>query len=480
MSSRASSPICFQTQWQGSGLCANVAVSGISNVGGAENRENQDAFFSFYDPKNAALVVGLFDGHGRDTGREVAQATKRYFEAQFQGYSIQDYERLERDPEEFFQRLFASCHQALKYMLRDLYERAGHSVEEHQPEGFLVRHNSHTGTVASVRGGTTATVVVVLNGGQKIYSSNVGDSVAMLTSMRPVLRADDVKVHGNDGAEVHRLNEQLSEGSARHDEDELDNNRAPKSELLILSGNHSPESATEFMRARAARCNPHDPALPALRFVYDSSEPKSRRLPIFTMTSRGELRHNPRGDYFKNVRDEWATVVATPFSSLFSDALAFTRSLGDLHMHSYGVSCKPTVVELSLERVVARDLSLSSHTVDNQEDHLDSSVYDDEEERTSCASNNSSEEAPTTTDFMLVVASDGIWDNWKYHDLHSFLRQAHDNKALQMQSQEAGDCVPVDAIATSLMSVNLQRASSYFGDQADNMTAVLCNFSFKT
>ncbi|KAG7391709.1 hypothetical protein PHYPSEUDO_003784 [Phytophthora pseudosyringae] len=471
----SSNPICFQSQWQGSGLTVSAAVSGISNIGGTSNRENQDAFFTFYDPKNAALVVGVFDGHGRDTGGDVAQAAKRYFEAQFQGYSHEDYARLERDPEEFFRHLFASCHHVLKYMLRDLHERAGHSVEEQQPEGYLVRHNRHTGTVASVRGGTTATVVVVLNGGQKIYSSNVGDSAVLLASMGPALCAADVKVHGNDGSDVHRQNKALSDGSTR-DEDELDNNRSPRSNLLLISGNHSPESTAEFFRARSARCSPLDQTLPALRFVYDSSEPKSRRLPVFTMTSKGDLRHNPRGDYYKNVRDEWATVVATPFNSLFPDALAFTRSLGDFHMHSYGVSCEPTVMELSLERVVARDLGL---TEDNQEGYHGSGICDDDEVRTSCASNNSDEEQSEHS-FMLVVASDGIWDNWKYGDLHSFLSDANRDKSLQQQSDVAPDDAPVDAIVSTLMNANLQRASSYFGDQADNMTAVLCNFNFRT
>ncbi|GMF16218.1 unnamed protein product [Phytophthora lilii] len=471
-SSRAAHPICFRSRWEGSGVSASVAVSGITAIGGAENRENQDAFFTFYDSKNAALVVGLFDGHGRDTGRDVAQAAKRYFEAQFQGYSHEDYARLERDPDGFFQQLFVSCHQVLKYMLRDLYERAGHSVEEHHPEGFLVRHNWHTGTVASVRGGTTATIVVILNGGQKILSSNVGDSTALLLSMRPGLQVNDVKVRGSDGADVHRLNKQLFE------ESDEDNNRAPSSDLLVLSGNHSPESATEFFRSRAARCNPIDPTLPALRFVYDTSEPKSRRLPIFTMTDKGELHRNSRGDYYKNVRDEWATVVATPFTSLFPDALAFTRSLGDFHMHSYGVSCDPTVTELSLERVIARDLGLR-HAEDNQEEHHSSNAYDDDEDRTSYVST-SSREDPRELAFTLVVASDGVWDNWTFRDLHSFVREAHANKSLQQQSDVPADCAPADAMVSSLLAANAQRASSYFADQADNMTAVLCNFSFRT
>ena len=36
--------------------------------------------------------------------------------------------------------------------------------------------------------------------------------------------------------------------------------------------------------------------------------------------------------YYKNVRKEWASLVATPTSARFQDALAFTRSIGDFHL----------------------------------------------------------------------------------------------------------------------------------------------------
>ncbi len=41
--------------------------------------------------------------------------------------------------------------------------------------------------------------------------------------------------------------------------------------------------------------------------------------------------------YYKNVRKEWASLVSTPPYAQFQDALAFTRSLGDLHLHTYGI-----------------------------------------------------------------------------------------------------------------------------------------------
>ena len=48
------------------------------------------------------------------------------------------------------------------------------------------------------------------------------------------------------------------------------------------------------------------------------------------------LHYTPTNSYYKNVRKEWASLVSTPPYAQFQDALAFTRSLGDLHLHTYG------------------------------------------------------------------------------------------------------------------------------------------------
>ncbi|RLN95204.1 hypothetical protein BBJ28_00005096 [Nothophytophthora sp. Chile5] len=483
-SSRASYPTRFQSQWEATHLRVNVAVSGVTNAGGDHNCENQDAFFTFYDPSNGALVVGVLDGHGRDTGRDVAMAAKRYFEAQFHGYSHADYARLERDPQAFFQQLFAACHLTLKDVLREIYEQAGHMVEELQPEGFLVRHHRGTGMVANVRGGTTATIVVVLDGGRKIYTSNVGDSVALMGALRPVLHTKDVKIHGADGITMCRHDKTPSSNAdVERDEvdqgDEMNRAHSSPSELLLLSGDHGPDCAAEFFRARAARCSTTDSSLPELHFLYDNSEPSGRRLPIFSTTLQGELYRNSTGDYYKNVRDEWATVVTTPATALFPDALAFTRSLGDFHMHAYGVSCEPTVMEMSLERVVAREHGITTgYPVNNQEDVRDGAGHATSDEH---SNNNSEEPTQEMNSFMLVVASDGIWDNWKYDDLWTFLSGANRDKAMRAGSESCGDDgAPVDAMVSALMAANLQRAESYFGDQADNMTAMLCHFTIDT
>ena len=40
--------------------------------------------------------------------------------------------------------------------------------------------------------------------------------------------------------------------------------------------------------------------------------------------------------YYKNVRQEWSSLVAAPSSAKYQDALAFTCSIGDFHLQIYG------------------------------------------------------------------------------------------------------------------------------------------------
>lgn len=472
---------CFNAQWDATARQASVAACGVTDAGGAAS-VNQDAFFVRRDEESNVLVLGVFDGHGKETGQRVAQTAKSFFEEQFQSYAPSDYAELERAPRVVFRRLYAACHERIKAVLREFYEASGAIVYE-QPEGFLVKQDLRTHVFANVRGGTTATVVVILDGGRKIIASNVGDSTAMLGASRSVLSDDDIKICGRRGSTpVDGSKENLSshEETEEEEEDVVDEiydacvqiPQCPSSveddvdgqriltNLLALTGDHSAECATEFLRARNARCSEEDPSLPELRFLYDTCSLRGRRLPIFSLGGKGELRHNFPGDYYKNVRDEWATVVATPVSSLFPDALAFTRSLGDLHMHAYGVCCDPTVVELSLEQVAARMTGHNNAAADNQSD---------------------SHRTPTTpvekrsdrdsAQFTLLLATDGVWDNWKYGELFQWLRDARTQG--KRSGADAEDAI--ERVAASLMQANLTRAETTFGDQADNMTAIVCH-----
>jgi serine/threonine protein phosphatase PrpC len=80
------------------------------------------------------------------------------------------------------------------------------------------------------------------------------------------------------------------------------------------------------------------------------------------------------GEYHKNVRAEFASLVTTPDTAEHMDGLAFTRSIGDFHLQAYGITWQPDIVEIDLTNQISK---------------------------------------PN----MLIVASDGVWDNWKYEDV---------------------------------------------------------------
>ena len=304
--------------------------------------------------------------------------------------------------------IFLDAHAAIKRTFRKKYEDAGWQVEE-RPEGYLVKRPNKQAPWTCTHGGTTATVVVILDGRTMIVS-NVGDSTALWGG----------KTSGG----------QLA--------------------FKELSAEHSPESVDEYVRclrthpeATATDGNGVDhPAVPQLRFVYDAQAFSKNQCPkIFRRdaTSSKGFSVTNKGSYYKNVRNEWASLVTTPPYAKFQDALAFTRSLGDLHLHSYGVGNEPETV-----------------------------VYDlvDLHKSASAARTNAGVEEEMATS-VLLVCTDGVWDNWKFGDII--------NASLQQpwidEVRRRGNAVEVTDL---LMKWNLQLARAHFGSQADNMTAIVC------
>lgn len=256
---------------------------------------------------------------------------------------------------------------------RTYYESTGWVVNM-PPGGYMTRYKSGSSPMAAlcVHGGTTATVVVVLDG-RYILIANVGDSTALLTGFDnpaviknitewPVVgaAATPVLTLSPAGADLvpppgpvallpgaadpspHILLVAPS-GPAPAAADERASSfgaAVPESQrFLELSADHSPESPSEFYRMRNFRPCPHRMNQPELLFVYDTlSSSKLSCPPVFLVDASGVASKTGRGSYYKNVRNEWATLVATPPYCQFQDALAFTRSLGDLHLQTYGVS----------------------------------------------------------------------------------------------------------------------------------------------
>ena len=130
------------------------------------------------------------------------------------------------------------------------------------------------------------------------------------------------------------------------------------------------------------------------------------------------------------MRHEWASLVTTPTHAAFQDALAFTRSLGDFHLQTYGVSHEPEVFTIALNAGIS---SLAGATAG-----------------------------------ALVLCSDGVWDNWTYEDVADWIL---DPERVATLAKDADAQVK---LTTAFMDQNIVFALANFGSSADNMTAIVC------
>eukprot|EP00924_Labyrinthula_sp_SR-Ha-C_P008417 maker-scaffold_11-snap-gene-12.15-mRNA-1 protein AED:0.01 eAED:0.01 QI:544/1/1/1/0.5/0.33/3/560/515 len=406
-----------------------ILTGEATDIGGGS--VNQDKSCCFRTGKNEEhLVAAVFDGHGRELGELAAIVARDFVRNELLKEEVLT--ELGQDPKKVFERIFEDAHLEIKDRFRrkieestdwDVFEdEAGFLVKKHRARAFRKNVKSPRGkrsslfqtflrsakiekaevkleeepkikyiSEANVHGGTTATVVVILNH-KRVLVANVGDSTALFGGMK---------------------------------------NGTPM--FKELSAEHSPEAPDEYLRVQQEFANSDK----CLRFVFDvldrnyHTTPKYACPPIFKPLESGSEHveiARPNGFYYKNVRSEWATLVTTPPTAKFQDALAFTRSLGDLHLHVYGVSYVPEVQEFDLDKLVEESASGAA---------------------------------------LLLVCSDGVWDNWKYQDI---IRKTMSSPlwATTLDGNSA------QTLTNQMMEENIRLAKQHFGSQADNMTGIVC------
>jgi hypothetical protein len=123
------------------------------------------------------------------------------------------------------------------------------------------------------------------------------------------------------------------------------------------------------------------------------------------------------------VRGDFPSIISSPDRDY---ELAVTRSFGDFYLCQYGLTWKP------IYRVI----------------NIESLILDD-----SC--------------ICVLVASDGVWDNWLYADVHDFIM--HESCISSMMSSDSGS----ENVAKSFIQRNDIYAKSNFGKDRDNATVVL-------
>ena len=120
-----------------------------------------------------------------------------------------------------------------------------------------------------------------------------------------------------------------------------------------MTADHSP-GPRRVRRIRRTRCQPGTPQQPLLLIVYDSPSGAGNKAgcpPVFELNAgarRRAARDEPR-QVLQNVRSEGEPRGDAAVGAL--DALAFTRSLGDLHLQS-AAQLPPEIFELDLDALL--------------------------------------------------------------------------------------------------------------------------------
>lgn len=377
-----------------------------TDIGGG--KENQDDFFIFESlfEETPVLILGVLDGHGKELGKDAANASKEFF----MNYFAEHYGTMKTAPYECLKNAFIGAHERIKHAFQTKLEKNGFTVKEE--ENILVKKKYNWAPFSCVHGGSTCSIIAIV--GHDLYTANVGDSTALLCSLFPNLSS----------SMIHSIGDAAKGGSISQPLTTSISTSIPEN-FVVVTADHSPENKEEFLRLREFRAREFDPSQPELHVVYDDlKREKTRCEPVFKQESDGTFTITEKGTYHKNVRKEFASLVSTPLHSRFADSLAFTRTLGDLNLQPYGVTFLPEIQHIDLRPI----------QVNNK--------------------------------LCIVLASDGVWDNWEYKDVCEFVMHESCINAL---SEING----AQNVTKSFMERNDGFAKRNFGGTRDNSTGLI-------
>eukprot|EP00316_Scyphosphaera_apsteinii_P000643 CAMPEP_0119312380 /NCGR_PEP_ID=MMETSP1333-20130426/26209_1 /TAXON_ID=418940 /ORGANISM="Scyphosphaera apsteinii, Strain RCC1455" /LENGTH=555 /DNA_ID=CAMNT_0007316991 /DNA_START=1 /DNA_END=1668 /DNA_ORIENTATION=+ len=438
--------------------CISLAPSGnaisFTHPGGAgrSTKENQDACF-MASPAEGVDVFAVFDGHGKRHGRLAARIAAEAVKA----YLSTHHKALVFAPAQTMKNAFDAAHVAICAAINDSAREAGRptktvsgGTEQHERPPFLIEYLKDESAWDAAEGGTTATVAALVKG--RLIVAAVGDSSSLLLG------------RNSQGGVVH--------------------------ELLVPE--HSPSNPAELTRVRAM------PSVgEQVRFAYDC--PDGTLIDIFDSNGRLEATAEKRADELdcavKNCRGDlssgvfipsvWVMLPSPPLEmfgfiltvnslnktpaacgdynlqdvhegnidnekgegqrvKIDEQTIAMTRSLGDSYAHHFGLSHEPEVRELLLT-------DLLHHR-----------------EWRAC---------------MLMLASDGVWDLWKFDEVGDRLLPPVSCRYNGVNNDAQPACVSwtaptmLESAVRQFCEYNRAKGEDFFGETADNFTGVLVDLA---
>ena len=387
-----------------------IQIGEQSKIGGS--RENQDDKFVIHLDNNNK-IIGMIDGHGILSGKIIANIVNK----RFHEYLHNNMTLLMETPVEFLATVFSYIHNKIREDL--VIEMTNNGYEARvEEERYVVYRRHSTQAFSNLKGGAVFTVIVLL--GTKMYIANVGDCMGLLCCKQPVLTPSLLK-YEMDAAVP---------GKTQTNGLETD---VPLNYIDLIC-DHSPENPNEFIRVQQNKGN--------MLFVYDNqSLDKNFCPPIFNISETGvpTVRECDGSFhyYYKNVSKQKATYVCR---NTGEDALAFTRSLADFKINSFGVSCDPEIQSIDLE-----------------------TVFDKMRLKNTDAS-------PLT--LCVVLCTDGVWDNWIPDHVNKFVMDPSCLKAIVDKPEDGAE-----RVARSFLTRNDIFSTKNFGGSKDDSSCVIMYIS---
>ncbi len=471
----------------------NVLIGTDTDIGGGPTNQDKHLIgYKNFSPEELAsgapdytgnsevVYIGIFDGHGRNFnfGEIAADTAKKCIDKIF----ITDGIQIFTDIYGFLKNLFVQANKSIKVAFIQELKRLGFDVEE-DTGGYLLYKRVGTYSWNLLSGGSTLSIIVLVN--NKLYTANVGDSSGLLCSKHPIFRPS-IKQGILDTAIPLETGMTLLDDTPESDE---------LSTTLHLTCDHSPESIHEFDRLRKFRSDDNEPNKPAILVVYDDQgKSKTNCNPVFSVGETGIPTKNQTGpgNYFKNVRKEWGSLVSAPLDARFSDSLAFTRSLGDYHMQTFGVSYLPIINFVDLNEVFSRLRECINASKTRLTTVFVEGVGTEGMRKESVGTEGAGTEgagtegagtegagtesvgtegsSTTQSDPMtvcVVLCTDGVWDNWIYDHVGKFVMDPSCLKAIVADPE-----IGASRVAKSFMIRNQTFSRKNFGSHADNATGI--------
>lgn len=404
-----------------------------TDIGGG--RINQDDMciihFSSNTLHKSGCAICVADGHG-ELGEYASNIGVTYLKNTIKDKT----DELITSPITFLDLTFKSIHEEIRTGLVEKLTKEKYEVEVNKTTGEIMKRRLPTQPFASLKCGTTFSVIVLLD--KKLYIANVGDSTGMLYAGKPILKPSHI---------THELNSSISATpTAKSCLDDV-------TKYIELTGDHSPENPQEYIRMRNFKCSEENPSFAELMCVYNTDMPKHMCPYVFDISAEGVPTVRPEDGsfefHYKTVRKEKATYVTDKYGD---NALSVTRALGDFALNYRGVSCEPEIRSVDLEPIfnqLKENIDLNANPA-------------------TASGGGPDHESAINATLCVTLCTDGVWDNWLYDHVGMFVFDKTCLDAIAKDTERGAE-----RITNSFMLRNQTLAKKNFGWNSDNATGII-------